>query len=105
MYSSIQLQSPHSAHGHVLSFALCIALALNLSILTGCGGRDPQAALDHANQTFRRGDVASAEKEAEAGYTRFHKLGPEWSWKFRLLQADALAWRGMDDRVLSLLSS
>ena len=74
-------------------------------ILASCGRQNPQEALTHADRTLRHGDVASAEKEAQAGYERFHSLGPEWSWKFRLLQADALAWQGMNDRVLAILSS
>jgi CHAT domain-containing protein len=89
-----------------LRVARFVLLALSLALGSACTRRlDPQAALDHAHQTFRRGDVASAEKEAEVGYDRFHKLGPDWSWKFRLQQADALAWSGMYERVLALLSS
>lgn len=45
-----------------------------------------------------------AQEEAEAGYRQFQNRGPEWAWKFLLLQADALAWRGMNDRVLTLLA-
>ena len=83
-----------------------IVSILILTILTGCARRnDPQTVLDHATQTFHQGNVAAAEKEAAAGYRRFHDLGPEWSWKFRLLQADALAWRGMNDSVLAVRSS
>lgn len=32
-------------------------------------------------------------------------MSPEWAWKFRLLQANGLVWRGMNNRVLSLLAS
>jgi CHAT domain-containing protein len=93
-----RVQSPHNPRWAFLLFIL--------ALMSACARRlDPQTALDHAHQTFRRGDVASAEKEAQAGYEQFHNLGPEWSWKFRLLQADALAWRGMYDRLLTLLSS
>lgn len=56
-------------------------------------------------QAFRNGQVLTAQQEAEAGYRRFHNRGPEWAWKFLLLEADALAWRGMNDRVLTLLGS
>src|SRR5437879_660521 len=83
-----------------------LIVALVLTFLIACARRgDPKVVLDHATQTFRRGDVASAEKEAQVGYERFQDLGSEWSWKFRLLKADALAWRGMNDRLLVLLSS
>jgi CHAT domain-containing protein len=81
-------------------------LIVALTFLQACAHRsDPQAALDHATNIFRHGNVALAEKEAKRGYEQFHGLSAEWSWKFQLLQADALAWRGMNDRVLALLAS
>jgi CHAT domain-containing protein/Tfp pilus assembly protein PilF len=77
-----------------------------LTLLPACSRhRDPQAVLDHATQTFRHGEVAAAEQEAKSGYEQFHNLSTEWSWKFRLLQADALAWRGKNDQVLTLMAS
>ena len=80
---------------------LFFALALQLM----CGRhKDPQTALDHALQTFRHGDVAAAEQEARKGYERFHGVSAEWAWKFRLLQGDALAWRGKNDEVLALMA-
>jgi CHAT domain-containing protein len=66
---------------------------------------DPQASLDHATETFRRGDVAAAEGEANKGYEQFHGVSAEWAWKFRLLQADALAWRGDNNQVLALIAA
>jgi len=74
--------------------------------MAGCARRsDPQAALDHATQTFHHGDVATAEQEAKKGYEQFHKLSAEWAWKFRLLEGDALVWRGKDNEVLALMGS
>ncbi len=55
--------------------------------------------------SFRTGQVAKAEQEAESGYKQFHNRGSEWAWRFLLLQADALSWRGMNDRVLPLIAS
>lgn len=56
-------------------------------------------------QSFRNGQVQRAEQEAGAGYRQFHDRGPEWAWRFLLLEADALEWRGMSDRVLPLIAS
>ncbi len=64
--------------------------------------RDPQGAFDQAVRTFQHGDIAAATDEAEKGYREFHLMSPEWAWKFRLLQANGLVWRGMNNRVLSL---
>jgi CHAT domain-containing protein len=91
---------PTSAHR---SLHLILLVLVCLSACTRHGG--PQASLDHATETFRRGDVAAAELEAKKGYEQFHGLSAEWAWKFRLLEADALAWRGQNDRVLALMAS
>jgi len=56
-------------------------------------------------QAFTRGEIAKAQEEAEAGYKQFHRDAPQWAWRFRLLDADALAWRGMNEKVLDLLAS
>ena len=82
------------------------ALILCLVCLSACARRrDPQAAFEHAMQTFRHGDVAATQLEAQKDYKEFHSLSAEWAWKFRLLEASALAWRGMNDQVLTLLAS
>jgi CHAT domain-containing protein/Tfp pilus assembly protein PilF len=83
-----------------------LGLVLALSFLLSCARRNsPQVALDLATKTFHHGDAAAAEHEAREGYEKFHNVSPEWAWKFLLLEADALAWRGMNDKVLALLSS
>ena len=80
-------------------------LLLALVCLWGCTRRTPQTAFGDATQTFLRGDLAAATDEAEAGYNQFHQLGPEWAWKFRILEGNALIWRGLSDRVLVLMTS
>jgi CHAT domain-containing protein/Tfp pilus assembly protein PilF len=67
--------------------------------------RDPQVVLDHAMNAFRHGDVVRALEEAKRGYDQFHDLNSDWAWKFRLLQGDALAWRGDNDQVLAIMAS
>jgi CHAT domain-containing protein len=82
------------------------SFSLVLASLHACARRsDPQAALDNATRTFRHGNVAAAQEEAKRGYERFHNLSAEWAWRFRLLEANALAWRGDNDQVLALISS
>ena len=55
--------------------------------------------------SFQIGQVAEAEQEAAVGYKRFHSRSSEWAWKFLLLQAEALGWRGMNDRALPLIAA
>ena len=82
------------------------ALFLVLACLPACSRhRDPQAALDHARETLRRGDMVAATEEAEKGYKQFHKASPDWAWKFTTLRARVLSWRGMNDEVLKLLAA
>lgn len=56
-------------------------------------------------RAFNHGQLLQAEQEAVAGYRRFHDRGPEWAWRFLLLQAEALSWRGMSDRILPLIAA
>ena len=80
-------------------------LLLPISLPSCAGRRNPQVAFDQANRTFRHGDLARAVAEAERGYQDFHRLSADWAWKFKILEANALTWRGMSDPVLTLLAS
>jgi CHAT domain-containing protein len=79
---------------------------LILAFGSACSRREsPQAAFDHAYQIFLHGDLKQAEDEAERNRQRFQRSSPEWGWKFRALEAEALLWRGMYPQVLTLLRS
>jgi CHAT domain-containing protein len=52
-----------------------------------------------------RGDLVRAQMEAKQGYSDFQARGTEWGWRFRILEADVLMWRGMSDQVLEVLAS
>jgi CHAT domain-containing protein/Tfp pilus assembly protein PilF len=81
-----------------------LGLALLLVVLA-CNGRTPQAAFDQANRAFLHGDLAAAEEQAKKGYRDFHELGADWAWKFRILEADVLMWRGLSQQVPPLFAS
>ena len=82
------------------------AIPLLLVSLWACTGhRDPQAALDKARQTYRRGDITAALKEAEEGYQEFHGLSTEWAWNFAILRANALHAQGKENEVLNIIAS
>src|SRR5262249_43826517 len=81
-----------------------LLLGFLLACPPACSRRgDPQSVFDHSMLAFRNGHLADAQQEAEAGYRQFHKDSTEWRWKFLLLQAEALASRGMSDKALSLI--
>jgi CHAT domain-containing protein len=67
--------------------------------------RDPQSALDHANQTYQRGDMAAVIAEAERDHSQFGRRSVEWAWQFTILRARGLYRRGMYDRALDLLAA
>ena len=81
-------------------------ILLILACLSACTRHpDPQAALDQATRTFHHGQLAVATEEAKRGYADFHDAGADWAWKFLVLEADTLEWRGMSDKALSVLNS
>ncbi len=86
-----------------------VEVSLLLSIVVcglACGHREgPQATLENAEQTFRRGDLEKSQEEADLGYKRFRSSDPERAWKFRILEAKSLLWRGMYPAALTLLNS
>ena len=82
-----------------------IPLVAMLMWFSGCTDRDPQAAYDRARHAYQRGDMPAAGEAAENGYKEFHNLSADWAWKFVILKARVLYWRGMNDQVLSLLAS
>ncbi len=47
------------------------------------------------------GNLLLAQKESEEGYAYYSKKNFEWAWKFRLLHARILDWRGMNEGVLA----
>src|SRR5271155_1707872 len=85
---------------------LLAALILAIGCLSTCSRyRDPQVALDHAKQTYERGDMMAVTEQAEKGYSEFGRISAEWAWQFAILRARGVYRRGMYDRALDLLAS
>lgn len=82
----------------LLLFALAGALSCHHA-------EDPQTAYQHARTIFVHGDLVESQREAEAGYQRLRTSDPEWAWKFKILEAESMLWRGMYPQVLKLLES
>src|SRR5579864_1060785 len=81
-----------------------LGFLLLLTILA-CNSQTPQFAFDRANRAFLHGDLSAAQEQAEKGYRDFHGLGPDWAWRFRILEANVLMWRGLSQQVQPLLLS
>ena len=82
--------------------AVCLVLACGLS----CNRREsPQVLFDRNYQTFLRGELERAQFEATRYYQQFRDSDPEWAWRFKLLEAKCLVWRGMFNEALRVLDS
>jgi CHAT domain-containing protein len=55
-------------------------------------------------RTFVRGDLVRAQAEAEKNCEYYSSRDPSWGWKFRILHARILGWRGMYADVLKVLN-
>src|SRR6267142_603129 len=85
--------------------ALILGLCL---IILGCGSCNrpagPQLLFERARLTFVHGNLAQSQKEASQGYEQFQTSNPEWAWRFKLLEAEAMLWRGLSKEALILLT-
>lgn len=83
-----------------------LSVLLAVLCFSACASRqNPQIALNHATRAFQHGDLAAATEEAQKGYVQFRSRSADWAWRFLLLEADTLEWRGMNDKAVTLLSS
>jgi len=65
----------------------------------------PQAAFDRTYKIFLHGDLIQSQEDADREYQRLRDSNPQWAWKFRILEAESLLWRGMYAQVLAVLNS
>lgn len=71
-----------------------------------CSRREsPQVAFEHVYKTFLHGDLEQSQEDADREFQQLRNSDPDWAWKFRVLEAKSLLWRGMYAQVLTLLSS
>lgn len=54
---------------------------------------------------LERGEFSSAEQDAAEGYRLFGPESVEWEWRFRVLRAEALVWRGMSNQAFPLIAA
>jgi CHAT domain-containing protein len=74
--------------------------------LGGCTGHSqipPAARYRDAQLKFQQGDLPGASQESEIAYKQLSAQNPEWSWRFRVLNAEVLVWRGLSKDAIELL--
>src|ERR1700727_3926261 len=92
----------HSRQRQLLWLALLVGAAVDF---TTCDRlNNAQGTFEHARRTFVHGDLARSQEEAEEGCRRFSRGSPEWAWRFRILEAESLLWRGMSQEVITVLT-
>src|SRR5215469_8853496 len=67
--------------------------------------RDPQGEFQRTEGLFLHGDLVRAQADAERASLYYSRQSPLWAWKFRLLSAKVLAWRGMYPEILKVLEA
>jgi len=54
---------------------------------------------------FERGEYVGASRDSDAAYHAYSLTNPEWSWRFRVLEAEVLVSRGLSADSLALLAA
>jgi len=65
--------------------------------------QDPQREFQRVEGLFLHGDLVQAQTASEHSSKLYTGRNPFWAWKFRLLEAQILAWRGMYPEILKVL--
>jgi CHAT domain-containing protein len=65
----------------------------------------PEAVFTQGTADFLHGNLSRSQEEAHRGYETYRKSSQEWAWKFRLLEAKAALWRGLNPDVVHLLQA
>jgi CHAT domain-containing protein/tetratricopeptide (TPR) repeat protein len=63
----------------------------------------PAQAYQEAQSQFEHGDLIGAFQKSDATYRELSQRNPEWAWRFRVLAAEILVWRGLSKDALQLL--
>ncbi len=83
-----------------------LILVLVVISLVACEpSHDPLSEFERVRQLFLRGDLIRAQTAAEEALRYYSRTNSQWAWKFRLLDARIMSWRGMNQDVLLVLNS
>ena len=63
----------------------------------------PREAYQEAQSQFEHGELLGAFQKSDTAYRELSQSNPEWSWRFRVLAAEILVWRGLSKDALQLL--
>jgi CHAT domain-containing protein len=75
-----------------------------LSPLIGNRNLSAEAEFNRVLLLFQHGELRASQEQAGNLARRFEGSSPNWTARFRILEAEAAAWRGMSPEVLRVLS-
>jgi CHAT domain-containing protein/lipopolysaccharide biosynthesis regulator YciM len=75
-----------------------------LAPLSDAPAIDPAQAYSHAESSFVHGYLDESQRESESGSSRYLYSAPAWAKRFQLLKASVMAWRGLSEDSLAVLS-
>lgn len=85
-------------------FVILLALLSATAGLVSCSRQPhPEVLYQQATTAFEQGDLPSALQISNQGETRFRRSSPEWSRRFRVLEAQVLVWQGKSQQSLAVL--
>jgi len=61
----------------------------------------PQTSYEAARLKFQHGDLIGAQADAKRAYQNYAQESTEWGWRFRVLQAEILLWKGLSKESLA----
>jgi CHAT domain-containing protein len=64
-----------------------------------------EASYREAEAKFQQGDLIAASQESDAAYKQLSERSPEWAWRFRVLEAEVLVWRGLSADAVQLIQT
>ena len=89
----------------ILPVASLFALVLLIGPIKDTMPAEAQLVYDHAWRLFEQGYLAKSQSESELAFHQFQISDPAAAAKFRLLDAEAMLYRGMYDGALDALGS
>jgi CHAT domain-containing protein/Tfp pilus assembly protein PilF len=98
--------APKAMARHTHRWVLLLLWGVWAASFLGCGRQpqpSPEALYESAHTEFEHGDLLAAQREAQA-YQQYEQTKPEWAGRLRVLQAEVLLWRGMNQNAIVLLN-
>jgi CHAT domain-containing protein/predicted negative regulator of RcsB-dependent stress response len=100
-----RLRGGQRSHGPAIGWLLLLFSGVVLSGCRSAAGTDPSTTFQNIRNDFQHGNLNVARQKADKARNDYSAVNPEWSMRFRLLEAEILTYQGRRPEVLLLLNS